>query len=115
MTGAVRRTKADEDIRRAIEGFLLAAPEAALVFADSLGQACGHIRRDPGSGSPRYAHDLGLPGLKFWPCKPFPYLVFYMAIPKRVEIFRVLHAHRDIPPSLLDEVPEQAGVMIFPE
>ncbi len=57
----------------------------------------------------------GLPGLKFRPCKPFPYLVFYMVLPKKIEILRVLRARRDIPASPPDEVPAQAGALIEPE
>ena len=45
---------------------------AAQGFIDALEQAYAHIRRQPASGSPRYAHELLLPGLRFWRCTRYP-------------------------------------------
>ena len=52
---------------------------------------------DRGTGSNRYAHELNLPGLKFWPLTRYPYLVFYVERPDRIDVWRVLHGQRDIP------------------
>ena len=71
--------------------------EAAAAFVDALEQAMSHISRHPASGSPRYAHELSIPGLRHWPLRKFPYLVFYMELSNRVEVWRVLHGPRDIP------------------
>ena len=49
------------------------------------------------AGSPRYAHELNLPGLRFWPLTRFPYLVFYFEHDNYVDVWRVLHQQRDIP------------------
>ena len=38
-----------------------------------------------------------LPGLRSWPVKPYPYLVFYMMARRQVDVWRVLHLRRDIP------------------
>lgn len=61
------------------------------------------IRLRPGAGSPRYAHALDLPGLRFRRCGRFPFLDFYMEYEDRIDIWRVLHAHRDISASLDQE------------
>ncbi len=100
MKPIVRRAKADEDIQKAIEYFVLTAPEYSSAFVDSLQQAYRHIQKHPESGAPRYAHALDLPGLRFWQCKRFPYLIFYRVFETRIEVWRVLHAHQDIPTSL---------------
>jgi toxin ParE1/3/4 len=59
-----------------------------------------HIGAHPASGSPRYAHLLDLPGLRVWPIRRFPYLVFYVERDDAVAIWRVLHTRRDIPQTL---------------
>ena len=69
----------------------------AIAFTDSLEQAILKIARHPASGSPRFAHELGLTGLRHWPLKGFPYLVFYMELERHIEVWRVLHGQRDIP------------------
>lgn len=48
-------------------------------------------------GLPRYAHELNLPGLRFWPLAHYPHLVFYLERPQHIDVWRVLHGQRDIP------------------
>jgi toxin ParE1/3/4 len=94
----VLRPVADQDIDEAINHYLGAdASEAALDFIGELEKAHSHLCRQPASGSPRYAHELNLPGLRFWPLTRFPYLVFYFERDDAVDVWRVLHAQRDIP------------------
>ena len=50
----------------------------------------------------QYAHELNLPGLRFWPLKRFPYLVFYVEHASHIDVWRVLHGKRDIPVWLQD-------------
>ena len=52
------------------------APQAALGFIDALEAAYNHIGGAPGMGWARYAHELNLPGLYFWPLTHCPHLVF---------------------------------------
>lgn len=73
------------------------AEEAALGFIDALARAYVHIGRHSGTGSPRYAHALGLPGLRAWPVAGYPYLIFYVERAEGVDVWRVLHTSRDIP------------------
>ena len=69
----------------------------ALDFAQALERALDHIGHDPASGAPRYGDALTLPGLQFWPVRPFPHLVFYVEMPDRVRVWRIVHGSRDIP------------------
>lgn len=94
----VPRQQANRDIDDAIAFYLgEGAQQAALDFIDALEQAYAHIGRGPASGSPRYAHELNLPGLRCWPLNRFPYLIFYMEQADHIDVWRVLRAERDIP------------------
>lgn len=66
-------------------------------FIDALERALVHVGRHPATGSPRYATELGLPGLRSWPVDGFPYLVFYVQRQGSIDVWRLLHAQRDIP------------------
>lgn len=70
---------------------------AALGFIDAVEQAFVHIGDQAASGSPRYAHELNLPGLRSWPLAKYPYLVFYVVQETHVDVWRVLNGRRDIP------------------
>lgn len=100
----IPRALAREDVDRAIAYYLeQEADKAALGLIDALEHAYKQLSRHPQSGSNRYAHELDLPGLRFWPLKRFPYVVFYMERPSHIEIWRVLHGMRDIPSWLQDD------------
>lgn len=106
---------ARKDVERAFDDYLDEAGSAvALSFTEDLEAGLAHVARHPASGSPRYAVELDLPGLRYWPLARFPFLIFYARIGVAVEVWRVLHAHRDIAASLRprsapgpDEVREQ--------
>jgi toxin ParE1/3/4 len=98
----VRRALADLDIAEAIDHYLAESSQAALGFVDALENAFAHIAKAPATGSPRYAHELNLPGLRFWACTRYPQLVFYVERTDDIEVWRVLHASRDIPHWLRD-------------
>ena len=94
----VPRKQANRDIDHAIAYYLgEGAESAALSFIDELEGAYIHISRHPGTGSTRYAHELNLPGLRFWPLTRFPRLVFYFELSDCIDVWRVLHGQRDIP------------------
>ena len=69
----------------------------ALEFIDALEEACRQIGERPASGSPRYAHELNIPGLRFRSVGKFLYLVFYVEREAEIDVWRVLHGARDIP------------------
>ena len=90
-----------DEARRDIESAFLYSVEehgetVALCLIDELERAYTHIGRHPGTGSPRYAHELNLPGLRFWPLSRYPLLIFYVERPHDVDVWRVLHAQRDV-------------------
>ena len=93
----VRRARADVDVIDALDHYLMESVSAAEGFIAALERAYAHIQRAPATGSPRWAHALNIPGLRSWPCTPYPQLVFYVVQPERIEIWRVLHGSLDIP------------------
>lgn len=103
MKPLVRHERADQDILEAVEYYLQHEPQVALSLIDALEQTYRQIQRRPALGSPRYAHELNLPGLRFRQCKRFPYLVFYVETEQQISIWRVLHSSRDIPAWLQGE------------
>ena len=93
----VLRERARRDIDEAVEHYLAEAGEAvALDFIDALEDARRQIGEQPASGSPRYAHELDIPGLRFRTVGKFPHLVFYVEGEAETDIWRVLHRARDI-------------------
>ena len=94
----IPRELANRDVDEAVDHYLSdGADQAALGFIEALEQAYAHIGRHPASGSPRYAHELNLPGLRFWPLTRYPHLVFYIERTDHIDVWRVLHGQRDIP------------------
>ena len=94
----VPREQASRDVGEAVAYYLNEGSEAvALGFIDTLEKAYSHIARHPATGSPRYAHELNLPGPRAWPIPRYPYLVFHVECPDHIDVWRVLHGQRDIP------------------
>lgn len=94
----VPREQAVRDVDEAIAHYLdEQAEQAASGFIDALEKALAHIGRHPATGSPRYAHELNLPGLRTWPLTRYPQLVFYVEHPDHIDVWCVLHGQRDIP------------------
>jgi toxin ParE1/3/4 len=94
----VPRERAVRDIHEAIAFYLAEGSEqAASGFVDDLERAFAHLGRHPGTGSPRYAHELDLPGLRAWRLRRHPHLVFYVEHAERSDVWRVLHGERDLP------------------
>lgn len=94
----VPRERANQDIEEAVTYYLSeGGPQAALGFIESLERAFAHFGRHPATGSPRYAHELNLPGLRFQVLKRYPHLVFYVERADHIDVWRVLHGERDIP------------------
>jgi toxin ParE1/3/4 len=97
----VARRVAEKDILLAMEySAKEGGPAAVLALIDALESSLRHISAHPASGSPRYAVELNLPGLRSWPIKRSAYLVFYIEREDHIDVWRVLHARRDLPASL---------------
>ena len=71
MKSAIRSARAEADIRSAFDFYISEAAHAAASFIDELEYATRHIELNPATGSPRYAHELNIPRLRFWPLKVF--------------------------------------------
>lgn len=95
----VPREQANRDVDEIIAHYLAGdAGHAAEGFIDALERASyAHIGRHPATGSLRHAHELNLPGLRFWALTRYPHLVFYVEHDDRIDVWRVLHGQRDIP------------------
>jgi len=94
----VAREQASRDVDEALTYDLAeGSPKAAMGFIDALEKAYTDIGRHAASGSPRYAHELNLPGMRCWPLKRYPHLVFYVERADHIDVWRVLHGERDIP------------------
>ena len=99
----IPRERANQDVDGAIDHYLREAGEkAAFGFIDALERAYRHIARHPASGASRYSHELDLPGLRAWPLKRYPYSVFFVERSDHIDVWRVLHAKRDIPDMMRD-------------
>jgi len=94
----IPREQADRDVDQAIDYYLGEnALEAALGFIDALEHAYTHISFQPATGSSRYASELNLSGLRFWPLRRYPHVVFYLERSDHIDVWRVLHGKRDMP------------------
>lgn len=94
----VPRSQANQDVDDAIAYYLEQnAAGVAMGFIDALEAAYEQIGRHPATGSPRYDHELNLPGLRFFPLHGFPHMVFHVECEDLVDVWRVLHGQRDIP------------------
>ena len=72
-------------------------PAVALAFIDAVEDTCHRIGEQPATGSPRHAHELDIPGLRFRPVERFPYLVSHVEREAEIDVWRVLHGAREIP------------------
>ena len=100
MKPAVRSALAQADVEAALDYYCSEAAHAAVGFIDALEQATAHIQRHPRTGSPRYAHELNLAQLRYWPLTRYPYALFYIEHHDHVHVVRVVHMSRDIPVTL---------------
>ena len=86
----VPRKLANRDVDEAIVYYLSeSSDELPLEFVDALERAYRHISRHAASGSSRYAVELNLPGLRSWPLRRFPHIVFYIETKGCIDVWRV--------------------------
>lgn len=97
----VPRALATRDIDEAVADYVAeGAEQAPRAFIDALERAFIRLGRHPGIGSPRYAHELNLPGLRCAAVSRYPHLIFYVERDHDVDVWRVLHGERDLAPWL---------------
>lgn len=80
-------------------------PDVALDVVESFESAILDLRNHPLIGSLRFAFELEIPDLRSWSLQRFPYVVFYVPDDETIDIWRVLHARRDIPAFLTADRP----------
>lgn len=92
------RALARRDVEAAVDYYIReAGATIALRFIAALESAYRTIAEHPAAASPRYGQELALPGLRSHRLSGFPYLVFYVERDDHIDVWRVLHAQRDIP------------------
>lgn len=97
------RARAAADVDEALDHYRREAGEAVAVdLIDSLERCVRQIGRSPHLGSLRSSYELAVPGLRVLGTRRFPYLVFYVPIDDRIDIWGVLHSRRDIPSTLAE-------------
>ena len=97
---------AQRDVADALSHYIeQAGRDVARDFVTALETAYARIAAAPAQGSPRYGNQLNIPDLRHLTLKRFPYLVFYVEQEDRIEVWRVLHARRDIPAWLAEDAP----------
>lgn len=100
----VPRAQAEQDVNDALDFYTAeAGPVVALGFIDALERAYRLIGEQPEIGGSRHAYELDLPGLRSWALRDYPYLVFYVPRDDHIDVWRVLHAARDLPAWLTGE------------
>ena len=93
----VQRALAQSDTEAAIDHYFREAGlDVALRFIEAVEDAYRAITARPATGSPRYGDELNLPNLRSRALKRFPYLVFYVERADHIDVWRVLHAQRDM-------------------
>jgi toxin ParE1/3/4 len=102
------RAVAANDVNSAINYYRNNAdPHIAVDFINDLEAAISHLTRYPFSGSPRFGYELQIPDLRSWSLNKFPYLIFYLPDEDHLDIWRILHARRDIPAHLQPSGPPE--------
>ncbi|WP_445947850.1 type II toxin-antitoxin system RelE/ParE family toxin [Sphingorhabdus sp.] len=104
MKPVTLRKLAEADVDAALAYYLSeAGADTALAFVEQLEQANQRISNDPAIYSPRWGAELNLPGLRSLRLSKFPYVIFYIEQADHIDVWRVLHAQRDIPAYLQDD------------
>jgi toxin ParE1/3/4 len=86
-----------QDALEITEYIALDNPEAAARFVPALEATCATLVALPGMGSVRTFRSTDLTEVRILPVTDFEhYLIFYVTLPKSIQVIRVLHGSRDI-------------------
>ena len=104
MKPVILRKLAEADVDAALAYYLAeVGADTALAFVEQLEQTNYRISHDPAIYSPRWGTELNLPGLRSLRLSKFPCVIFYIEQADHIDVWRVLHAQRDIPAYLQDD------------
>ena len=99
----VPRVLAEDDLDRACDHYLTnGGTDVVVDFLHEFESAVVFISRFPATGSPRYGYEPSLAGIRFWPMKKFPFLIFYIETKHHIDVWRVMHGNMDIISELQD-------------
>ncbi|MBN2311863.1 MAG: type II toxin-antitoxin system RelE/ParE family toxin [Candidatus Hydrogenedentes bacterium] len=80
-------------------------PVAAEGFLDAVEHACAALADLPEMGAPRHFDSPALCGVHMWCIRGFEkHLIFYRPLDTGIDVIRVLHAGRDIPNTIIEDV-----------
>lgn len=97
------RTTAESELQDAIAYYVEeGAFDAALGLVDEFEVALQTLGEHPAIGSPRLEAELGIPGVRLFALRTYPYVVIYFDTTEFVDVRHVLHSSRDIPRRLAD-------------
>lgn len=105
MTGKVVRTRsaAEAELHSAVAFYVdEGALDAALGLVDEFEAAPVAISDHPAIGSPRLEIELGIPGVRVFALRTYPYVIIYFDTPEYVDVRQPLHSSRDIPARLAE-------------
>jgi toxin ParE1/3/4 len=88
------------DVERQATFLAMDSVELAIRFLDEFDRFVGRLVRFPRLGRAWPARDPDLMGLRRLVMTDFPLSIFYRAAADRIEIIRILHHRRDLPPEL---------------
>lgn len=99
----VLRAAARDDLEQAVDWLSgEAGVDTALAFVDAAQASFRAIGDHPGIGSPRWAHELDLPGLRSIRVRGHDWLIFYVERGDHLDVWRVLHGARDMGEALVE-------------
>jgi toxin ParE1/3/4 len=96
----IRSEESQAQFEDALAYYEHVAPHMVDKFLRAAERATEHMERFPDTGSPRYAHELGIDTLRFWRLAKFPYAWFYTQDESSLYVVAFVHLESDIPASL---------------
>lgn len=98
------RLVATEDFRSAVRWYRReAGVDVAQRFVASVAETFAAIAEMPAIGSASWGDYLGIAGLRTRRIQGFPYDVFYFESEEIIDVWRILHQHRDISRAIVED------------
>ncbi len=99
-TPIIIHDQAREDVNEQAHYLAQDTPEVAVRFLEEFERAIEQLLSFPNLGRAWPTKNPNLQGLRRFPLKGFPLSLFYLPTEKTIEIIRVLHYSRRLPPEL---------------
>ncbi|WP_425982006.1 type II toxin-antitoxin system RelE/ParE family toxin [Brevundimonas sp. TWP1-2-1b1] len=96
-------SSADRDFDIIVDHYVQEASfDTAVRFVHALDAAYVVLAAAPEAGSPIVGGALGIPDLRTWTLRGFPYLICYAPVEHEVVVWRILHTRRDLAQAFAD-------------